>query len=144
MTAVEQITRPAALAPARCFLLLLCAVLAMVAACPTFAAQGKDQRKKGKSKQQDFALLAGTVFDQNGRRVPGADIRVREKNGKRHWESVTDSEGEFAVRLPPGAAVYTVAASRRGFSADTKEVTFSQDERLDVSLTVTRSGAQEP
>jgi len=121
---------------------LLLGALALGAAGSSPA--GSQKQKGGKQKQESYALLAGTVFDENGRRVPEAGIRIREKDGKRHWEALTDASGEFAVRLPAGTAVYIVGASRRGFSADSKEVTIGADERQDISLRITRTGTGGP
>ncbi len=116
--------------------LWLAAVAAGSAAGP---AQKKARGRSGKKKQQEeYALLFGTVFDDNGRAVRGAGIRVKEKEGSKHWETVTDGRGEFAVHLPVGSHVYIVEASAPGSQADTKEVSFTADERQDVSLRISR------
>ncbi len=101
-----------------------------------------DQKSKAKSDRkketQEFALLFGTVFDENGRLVRGAEIRVRQKEGKRQWEARTDTQGEFAVRLPPVSDVYIVEATAPGFSRETKEVSFVADERQDIVFRISR------
>jgi hypothetical protein len=124
------------------FLLVLLLVAAV--AVPGLCAGAHQAEKKGKKKQETYALLVGTVFDENGYRVPDAEIRVREKGGKRHWEAASDARGEFSVHLPPGPFVCLVGASKQGFSGDSTEVSFSGDERQDVSLRITRKGAREP
>jgi hypothetical protein len=139
VTGRSAIARQAAGIRRAAALVLLLSAVALGAASASPA--GDQKQKSQKQKQQAYALLAGAVFDENGRRVPGADIRVREKDGKRHWEAVTDASGEFAVRLPAGTVVYIVGASRRGFSADSKEVTIGADERQDISLSITRIGS---
>lgn len=97
---------------------------------------------KPSKKQQPYCLLFGTVFDETGRLVRGAAIEVRAKEGskekKKRWESRTDIQGEFAVHLPAGKAVYTVEARAPGLEPDRKEVEFSADERVDVVLNLKR------
>lgn len=97
-----------------------------------------DKDKPRKSKAQPFALLYGTVFDQDGRLVRGAQVEVRQREGKGRWQARTDEQGEFAVRLPPGRAVYIVEARARGLNPEQKEVEFAADERLDVVLQLKR------
>ena len=98
--------------------------------------------KPSKSKQQPYCLLFGTVFDETGRLIRGARVEVRAKEGpkegKKRWESQTDVQGEFAVHLPAGKAVYTVEAHAPGLEPDRKEVEFSSDERIDVVLHLKR------
>ncbi len=105
----------------------------------------KGDSKARKSKYQPYALLYGTVFDEGGYLVRGAQIEVRARQpaeaGRRHterWESRSDSQGEFAVRLPVARAVYIVEARAAGFLPDRKEVEFSSDERQDVVLHLKR------
>lgn len=103
------------------------------------SSQGQ-KAKSGRKKKEayEYALLFGTVFDENGRLVRGAEARVRQKEGKRHWEATSDNQGEFAVRLPAGSAVYIVEATAPGFTRDSKEVSFTGDERQDVVLRISR------
>ena len=96
---------------------------------------------KPSKKQQPYCLLFGTVFDETGRLVRGATIEVRAKDskgGKKRWESQTGIQGEFAVHLPAGKAVYTVEARAPGLEPDRQEVEFSVDERVDVVLHLKR------
>ncbi len=132
---------------------LLTLALALPGAVPVFAPAGRDaldgpgklalrdkddKDKPRKSKPQPFALLYGTVFDQDGRLVRGAQVEVRQREGKGRWQARTDEQGEFAVRLPPGKAVYIVEARAQGLNPEQKEVEFSADERLDVVLQLKR------
>ncbi len=105
-----------------------------VAGAPTLA--GKDKARKSKS--EPYALLFGTVFDESGRLVRGAQVQVRQRQGKGHWEAQTDSQGEFAVHLPVGKAVYTIEARAPALLPDRKEVEFAADERVDVVLHLRR------
>ena len=116
-------------------------LVGLLAALATQAAAAKDDKKK-KKERPAYALLGGTLFDENGRRVPGIEIVVREKDGKRRWKAASDTSGEFAVHLPAGAAVYIVEAvlpkQAAGYVVDSVEVTFSGEERQDISLRVRR------
>ena len=48
-------------------------------------------------------LIRGTVFDLQGLSVPGAELRVRRSGEKKfHWDTYSNSRGEFALRVPPG------------------------------------------
>jgi len=54
------------------------------------------------------ATIAGHVYDERGRPVIGADVRVFEKDSEVHAFSVTDDRGAYEIaRLQPG--LYTVA-----------------------------------
>lgn len=84
---------------------------------------------------QPYALVVGTVFfEDSGRLVRGAKVEVKQKEGRKRWESSTNMEGEFAVRLPAGKAVYIVEAQFEGRAPDRKEFEVTGDERVDVIL----------
>ena len=112
--------------------------LLLVTALALGSALVEAENQARKSKHQPYALVFGTVFDQDGRLVRGAKVDVRAREGKGHWESQTDIQGEFAVRLPVGRGVYIVEARAPGFEPDRKEVEFSADERVDVVLHLKR------
>ena len=95
-------------------------------------------RQGRKSRNQPHALLFGTVFDEGGRLVRGARVAVKVKEGKGKWEAQSDMQGEFAVHLPPGKAVYVVEAQAPGLLPDRKEVAFEGEERQDVALHLKR------
>lgn len=130
---------------ARAGVLFAVCVLCLAIAGPVPGGAG-EKAKDGKRKKEaaSYALLFGTVFDETGRLVRGAQVQVREKDGKRHWEQVTDSQGEFAVHLPAGAAVYIVEASAPRATRDSKEVSFTSDERQDVVLRISRQEKHGP
>ncbi len=82
-----------------------------------------------------YALLYGTVFySENDFLVRGARISVQLKDTKKRWDAATNEEGSFAIRLPAGKGVYVVEATMPGRQPDRKEVTFEDDERVDVVL----------
>ena len=87
------------------------------------------------------AVVAGTVFRENGFSLPGAAVTlaVKEAPGApktkmKKLQSVSDGRGEFAFRVPPGAATYVVRASLKGFQAIEKEASVSGEERVEVTI----------
>lgn len=100
----------------------------------------------GKKKEKPYAVVAGTVFDANARPVPGVKVKIArvegDKTGKT-WEHISDRRGEFAQRVPAGAAEYLVWAEIKptkgapvGKRPEAK-VTIQNDERQDVNLHLT-------
>ena len=60
-------------------------------------------------------LIRGTVFDSRGFSLPGAELRIRRAAEKKfHWNTYTNSRGEFAIRVPPGNQ-YQVVVQSKGF-----------------------------
>jgi Carboxypeptidase regulatory-like domain len=87
------------------------------------------------------AVVAGTVFRENGFSLPGATVTLVVKDAPgvpkskaKKLQSVSDSRGEFAFRVPPGAATYIVRASLKGFQAIEKEASVSGEERVEVTI----------
>jgi Carboxypeptidase regulatory-like domain len=86
------------------------------------------------------AVVAGTVFRENGFSLPGAAVTLTVKDAPgvpkkmKKLQSVSDPRGEFAFRVPPGAAAYVVRASLKGFQSVEKEATVSGEERVEVTL----------
>ncbi len=87
------------------------------------------------------AVVAGTVFRENGFSLPGATVTLAVKDAPgvpakkaKKLQSVSDSRGEFAFRVPPGAATYVVRASMKGFQPVEKEASVSGEERVEVTL----------
>jgi hypothetical protein len=69
----------------------------------------------------DF-LITGTVFDNHGLSLKGAQLRIRRESEKKsRWETYTNFRGEFAVRVPQGAA-YEVEAQTKGFAKQSRTV----------------------
>lgn len=94
------------------------------------------QKKPGK--HQPYALLFGTVFNEDGRLVRGARVTVKPKETKGKWEAVSDTQGEFAVHLPAVRAVYLVEVQAPGLAPGKKEVAFEGEERQDVVVHLKR------
>ncbi len=109
-------------------------ILAVAFALPTLG-------DKKKAPEQYF-LVAGTVFRENGFSLPNAEVVVipdpppdtpRPKVKK--LETVSDSRGEFAFRLPIDSMRYNISVSAKGFRNEHKTVTVEgQEGRLDVTF----------
>ncbi len=88
--------------------------------------------------RKDYALIFGTVFGPDGRSRYGVPVKVRRTDKKKaFWEGYSDHAGEFAVRVPPGAADYVVWAdikTPKGEPKPTTTVHIENDERVNVSL----------
>jgi hypothetical protein len=87
------------------------------------------------------AVVAGTVFRENGFSLPAAAVTLAVKDAPgvptkktKKLQSVSDSRGEFAFRVSPGAATYLVRASLKGFQPVEKEASVSGEERVEVTL----------
>ena len=105
------------------------------------------------AEQKPYALIFGTVFSADGRLMYGVPVKVRRADKKKTLqESMSDHQGEFAFRVPPGPADYLVWADikppkKKGSepppptagSAQTQsgievKVHVDADERVDISL----------
>jgi len=89
-------------------------------------------------KPEPYAVVAGTVVREDGFSLPGASVTLLPKDvpKAKKLEAVSDARGEFAFRVPAGAASYVVKAVRKGFQPAEKEASVSGDGRVDVTLTL--------
>jgi hypothetical protein len=91
-----------------------------------------------KVKQPSFALIAGTVFRDSGFALPGAEVSLKPtpegaaKPKIRSVKTISDRRGEFAMRVPAAPMRYTVRVKAQGFREQSKPVSISGDERVDV------------
>lgn len=85
-----------------------------------------------------YALLFGTVFGADDRPIYGVKITIRRSDQKKpKWELVSNHSGEFAQRVPAGAADYIVTADVKTPKGQPKpEVTVhvDNDERKEFNL----------
>jgi Carboxypeptidase regulatory-like domain len=91
---------------------------------PASQASGASPSKPGKKKYShvnDF-LIRGTVFTDKALSFPGVQLRIRRAGEKKfHWESFTNSRGEFAVRVPQGSD-YEMVVRAKGFREQTRTI----------------------
>jgi len=128
-----------AITPERCrrwnsLALVLVALIALLPVVSVAAGQGAPQKKPRK----DYALIFGTVFGPDGRSRYGVPVKIRRAGQKKaFWEGYSDHAGEFAARVPPGAADYVVWAdikTKKGEPKPEARVHVDNDERVDVGL----------
>jgi hypothetical protein len=91
---------------------------------PAPAAPAASSSKPGKTRyshKNDF-LIRGTVFNEKALSAPGVQLRIRRTGEKKfHWESYTNSRGEFAVRVPQGSD-YEMVIHAKGFAEQTRTI----------------------
>ena len=112
--------------------------LLLLGAAALFAQQGTGQAEsssKSSSSQEvgkhsnDF-LVRGTVFTQEGFALPGAELHIRRGAEKKpKWETVTNSRGDFAVRVKMGSD-YEVVVRAKGFKDQSIAVDGKTGERV--------------
>lgn len=98
------------------------------------ALPGRSQeRPQQKATVAPYALIFGNVFDPAGRAFVGATVEIRrEKERKPRWKTRSDARGEFAVRLPAGAARYVLTLRAKGYAEEVRTITVVNEERLDL------------
>jgi len=112
-------------------LLLLASLVAPLTLQPAAAPPPKESIKP-------YALIVGTVYTPDDRPVYGATVKIRRAEDKKaRWELSSDHQGEFAQRLPAGAADYVISADFKAQKIHLKaekKVHVENDERVDISL----------
>lgn len=102
---------------------------------PASVPQGRrEESKKKKPSFADLFLVFGTVFDERGFALPGAEVRVRRAAEKKfRWRQYSDRRGEFGVRVPPGAE-YEMNVRAKGYREQTRKIDARASNREDVVL----------
>ena len=95
-----------------------------------------------------YALIFGTVWGPDDRAVYGITVKIRRVADKKaKWQVSSDHSGEFAQRVPAGAADYVVWADLKGVKttdgyalhlAEEVPVHVEYDERVDIGLHLVR------
>lgn len=131
----------------------LLGALAILLVLPAFTSQHNllaAQKPKDKDKDKDapYGLIFGTVWGPDDRPVYGVTVKIRratDKPKKVRWEVHSDHHGEFAQRVPAGAADYILwtdlkgvkSADGRPLHAQPVTVHMYHDEREDTGLHLT-------
>jgi hypothetical protein len=95
-----------------------------------------DSTSGKKTKVIPSFLIIGTVFNEHSLSFPGVEVRIRESGTKKFkWEAATNSQGEFAVRVPPGVE-YEVEVKTKKYVEQTVKVDAKVDvqQRLSIQL----------
>jgi hypothetical protein len=110
-------------------------------AMAVFSATGTAAKKKKKGKEAEpLGLISGTVFDADGRSLPGATVTITDAaNPKVHFEAISSPRGEFNVRTPADANLetarkYVIRAEAKGFEPAEKTVEVYQAQRTNANL----------
>jgi len=92
--------------------------------------------------QVDRGAIVGTVTDQSGARVAGAEITVVNVDANQPTKVVTNEDGSFAVNLLR-IGTYLVTAEKQGFQKTVQknvEVGVSESVRVDLTLKIGSAG----
>jgi hypothetical protein len=110
---------------------VLATLLVVSLAAPSTAPPREDPKKP-------YALIFGTVYGPDERPAYGVKVKIRRAAEKKaRWELYSDRRGEFAQRLPAGAADYVVWADVKVPKDQPQpqvKVHIENDERVDISL----------
>jgi hypothetical protein len=98
---------------------------------------------KKKHNYADDFLIIGTVFNEKAMSFPGVRLRIRRAGEKKfHWESYTNSRGDFALRLPQGSN-YEMVIHAKGFVDQVREIgakNGGNEERMVFRMQLTTGG----
>lgn len=73
------------------------------------------------SHANDF-LIHGTVFNDKGLSFAGVPLHIRRAGEKKfRWDGVTNSRGEFAIRVPQGSG-YEMVVHAKGFAEQSRMI----------------------
>jgi hypothetical protein len=91
------------------------------ATTPANPSTGTSSSKRKYSHANDF-LIRGTVFTDKALAFPAVQLRIRRSTEKKfHWETYTNSRGDFAVRVPQGLE-YELVIHAKGFADQTRAI----------------------
>jgi carboxypeptidase family protein len=83
--------------------------------------------------QEPCAGIMGRITTEDGALVPGVIITIRSKDTKKTESAKTDSEGQYALCLPPG--LYDVLINEAAFRrAERKKIKVTQSGRPTVDF----------
>ena len=121
------------------FIMGMLLLLVYAGQIPSASAQNKPDKHK-----TPYALIFGTVWGPDNRPLYAVKVKIRRADQKKaKWELYSDHSGEFAQRLPTGAADYVVWADLKGYKpsdgrqlqpGDEVKVHIDDDERADIGL----------
>jgi hypothetical protein len=115
--------------------MLLPVAMACALCLPALRARAATPPDKTKA---DYALIVGTVWGADNRPVYGVRVIIRRADAaKGGWERISDHQGEFAVRVPVGAADYILRADvkvPKGAKQPEEKVHIDNNERVEVGL----------
>ena len=116
-------------------------LIALLLAGLTCASLGfGEKREKQKNTSAPHALLAGTVYRPPGFALPGVKVLVAPEIPEvagvklKKVETVTDSRGEWTVRVPAVPAKWRIDVKVNGYRPEQRSVSVEGEQRVDTSL----------
>jgi len=108
---------------------------------PSSESGSKQKPNEAAARHSNDFLVRGTVFTQEGFALPGALLRIRRSAEKKfRWQTVSNSRGDFAVRVKMGAD-YQVLVRAKGFAEQTVPVDAKTGDRYkDLVLRMEHQG----
>ncbi len=102
---------------------------------PGLAAGNAAEKDKEKAKKvESYSVVAGTVFRPPGFALPGAEVTLKPEKGKGQQHMTANTRGEFAFRVPPVFARYTISVKASGFQSEEKSTEVGIEQRIDVAF----------
>jgi len=112
---------------------------------PPASAESSSKQKPSApaSRHSDDFLIRGTVFTEEGLALPGAQMRIRRGAEKKpRWQAVSNSRGDFAIRVKMGTA-YEVTVRAKGFQEQALPVNAATSDRFkDLVFRLQREGGR--
>jgi Carboxypeptidase regulatory-like domain len=102
------------------------AALLLIALLPSGAAGKK------KPVLDDYAIVSGSVFTENGYALSDAEVTLSGKD--KPLAAVSDARGEFVFHVPPGPLEYVVTVAAKGYRTQRKTVSVQDRERVEVTF----------
>jgi hypothetical protein len=105
----------------------------------SFAGQADKDKSKDKSKDphKHYALIFGTAFGPDERPLYGVRVDIHPVDKKRpKWELMSDHNGEFAARVPPGPGDYVIEAVAEIAPAEDGKVQMQKKKRYQAETRV--------
>jgi hypothetical protein len=86
---------------------------------------------------ESYAVIAGTVFRENGASFPGIEVSLEpgpQVPKLKKQKTASSLRGEFTFRVPAREASYTLIVKAPGYRMERKSVSITGDERVSVSI----------
>ena len=98
------------------------------------AGNATEKEKAKAHKAETYSVVAGTVFRPPGFALPGAEVTLKPEKGKGQQHMTANSRGEFAFRVPPVFARYTISVKASGFQSEEKSAEVGIEQRIDIAF----------
>jgi hypothetical protein len=96
---------------------------------------GVVEAKKKSGPAAAHAVVGGSVFRPPGFALPGARVRVEPESREaklRSVQGITDSRGEFALRVPAVPMSWTVHVEMKGYQTQSRSVRIEGEQRTEL------------